>query len=449
MLIGNWVTCSRILAMRAETPVGRAVATYRADWSISPIDRPGFARVNPETLSEDTSADFEFRYIDISTVTAGSINWDAVATLRFGEAPSRARRVVRDGDTMICTVRPLLMSHASLSAVGDVSTVCSTGFAVIRSDGCLQPGFLKHLPFAEQVTRQFSAWQCGTNYPAVNERDVHHLMVPVPLPDEQAAIARILDAVDVAMECTREAVERAREVRRALVQRLFTAGLRGERKKKAVVGHVPLSWDVVPVSSVVTNFQYGLSVPMQTKGSLPILRMGNIQDGSVTLSELKYVSLPEKQTAPYLLKPGDVLFNRTNSQEWVGKVGIYRHDAQAVFASYLIRLIPDSAKVNTYYLSHVLASYQSQCRIKRYATPGVQQVNINATNLGKVLIPLPIGPDGLIEQANIAALLEAADARVRSHEPVLIAQQRLKNALIHGLLTGQVRVRDAAAVIAA
>lgn len=320
--------------------------------------------------------------------------------------------------------------------------MCSTGFAVIRGDGGLQPRFLSHLPFAEQVTRQLVAWQCGTNYPAVNERDIRRLALPVPPPDEQAAIARLLDGVDTALERTRAAAERAREVKRALVQRVFSEGIRREPTRKTVIGYVPQSWDVLQVGSVVTTFQYGLSIPMEARGDLPILRMGNIQDGNVVLSDLKFVSLPPKVVQPYLLRRGDVLFNRTNSQEWVGKVGIFRHDARAVFASYLIRLLPDAGKIDAYYLGHALGSYSSQCRIKRYATPGVQQVNINATNLGKVLIPLPVGHEGLREQRAIAAMLEGADAVIRSYEPVLAAQETLKKSLTHDLLTGRVRVRD-------
>jgi type I restriction enzyme S subunit len=106
-------------------------------------------------------------------------------------------------------------------------------------------------------------------------------------------------------------------------------------------------------------------------------------------------------------------------------------------------VVPDGTKVDSYYLGHVLGSYSAQCRIKRYATPGVQQVNINATNLGKVLMPLPIGEEGLREQCDIAALLEAADAVVRSYEPVLAAQHSLKASLMQDLLTGRIRVTNA------
>ena len=170
--------------------------------------------------------------------------------------------------------------------------------------------------------------------------------------------------------------------------------------------------------------------------------MGNIQNGEVVLSDLKYVSVPDKAISAYLLKRGDVLFNRTNSQEWVGKIGIYRDDTPVVFASYLIRLFPDPSKVDGIYLGHALGSYSAQCRIKRYATPGVQQVNINATNLGKVLIPLPAGAYGLAEQSEIAAILESADLAIHSKEPLLAAFQGLKRSLLHDLLTGRVRVHS-------
>ena len=78
--------------MPAQTPIERAVATYRVDWERSMIDRPGIAKVNPETLGNATSPEFTFRYIDISSVSQGIIDWSAVPQLRFAEAPSRARR---------------------------------------------------------------------------------------------------------------------------------------------------------------------------------------------------------------------------------------------------------------------------------------------------------------------------------------------------------------------
>ena len=312
-----------------------------------------------------------------------------------------------------------------------------------KADSRLRPDYFFRWLSTEQVRGSLSASAEGTTgLSNLSHSFLKNMSIPVPPTGEQAAIARILDAVDTALERTREAVGRARDYRHALVQRVLAEGLCGEEQRKTPIGYIPKSWQVVTVKSVVDEFQYGLSVAMEGRGSLPILRMGNIQDGGITFYDLKYVDLTAEITKPYLLSRGDVLFNRTNSQEWVGKIGIYRHDMQAVFASYLIRLLPVTTRVDPYYLGHVLGTHSAQCRIKRFATPGVQQVNVNATNLGKVLIPLPVGEHGLLEQRQIGALLEAAERLIRSYEPMLVAQETLKRSLTHDLVTGRVRVRD-------
>lgn len=282
----------------------------------------------------------------------------------------------------------------------------------------------------------------ATGVPGLSRRDAYSLLGVFPPPEEQAEITRILDAVDMALVRAREAAERAQEHERALIQRVFAEGLNGEVQRKSPIGHIPRSWQVIPLHCVVENFQYGLSIPMNSRGALPILRMGNIQNGDVHFADLKYVNLTDEEAVPYLLHRGDVLFNRTNSHELVGKVGIFRRNTPAVFASYLIRLHPIATKVDAGYLGHVLGTHSAQCRIKRFATPGVQQVNVNATNLGKVLIPLPVGETGLLEQRRIGTLLEAAHDLVRSYDPVVSALQALKKSLMHDLLTGKVRVSE-------
>jgi type I restriction enzyme, S subunit len=284
----------------------------------------------------------------------------------------------------------------------------------------------------------------ATGVPGLSRRDAYALRGAFAPPVEQEAIARALDASETAISAAVAAVEQAALLKRALAQRLLATGLHGEARQKTAIGSLPLSWQALPVSSVTSSFQYGLSVAMNGRGTLPILRMGNIQDGNVRLTDLKYVTLPAELTAPYMLHRGDVLFNRTNSQEWVGKVGIYRDDMPAVFASYLIRVVPDPSLVDPYFLGHVLSSYAVQCRVKRYATPGVEQVNINATNLGKVLIPVPLGPNGLKEQREIAAIFEAVEAIARGYRTVIAAHEALGRALSEELLTGRVRALDEA-----
>lgn len=350
----------------------------------------------------------------------------------------------------------IFTEETHLPSVSEVDTIViadgsKSGFAIRGIAGVLGSTLLGFKVWKENNSGYFyhllsslypllASTTTGTAIPHLDQNLLFKLSIAIPNPDEQAAIARILDAVDTAIERTREAVSQATTLKRSLVQTVFSEGLRNQGQKKTRIGFIPESWEVKPIGSVVTEFEYGLSLPMSLKGTTPILRMGNIQGGEIIMDDLKYVTLPQNLLDRYLLKRGDVLFNRTNSQEWVGKVGIYRNDEPAVFASYLIRLHPDTTQIDNYYLGQLLNSYPAQCRIKRYATPGVQQVNINAKNLSKALLPIPVGVAGLEEQREIANLLEKADERIRNYSPFLIALQQLKKSLMHDLLTGKVRV---------
>jgi type I restriction enzyme S subunit len=272
-------------------------------------------------------------------------------------------------------------------------------------------------------------------------RDYLTVQLPLPQPEEQRAVACILDALEVTVERTRGAVDGARRLKRGLIQEFFTKGIGHVRFHSTELGSLPTSWEAIPVGKAITEAQYGLSMPMGPKGRFPILRMAAIQHGDVLLDDLKYVDLPDAVAEQYLLKRGDVLFNRTNSAELVGKVGIYRHDQPAVFASYLIRLKVNPEVADSYFLGQLLAAHATQCRIKRYATPGVQQVNINATNVQRVLIPIPTGADGLREQRQIADVLEKQDDSIKSMVNTVKLLERLKRGLMQDLLTGSVRVK--------
>ena len=265
------------------------------------------------------------------------------------------------------------------------------------------------------------------------------LLVPVPPGPEQAKIAEVLDAVDAILIRALTSLRKARRVKRALVQHLFVYGTCGEPRRKTVMGPLPASWNAMKLDEVLLETQYGLSMPMVEEAKYPILRMAAIQGGDVLLDDLKYVDLSDALAERYLLKRGDILFNRTNSEAHVGKVGVFRHDAPALFASYLIRLKIDPAQVDTYFLGQLLASYGTQCRIRRYATPAVQQVNINASNLRRVLVQIPSGPDGLDEQRRIATILERQDLQIAQLQNEIGLYRRLKTALSRDLLTGRVR----------
>ena len=141
------------------------------------------------------------------------------------------------------------------------------------------------------------------------------------------------------------------------------------------------------------------------------------------------------------LKVGDVLFNRTNSLEHVGKTAMWRGElAAASFASYLVRLDVDVQKMRPAYLVYWLNLASTQIAIRRFATPGVHQVNINPTNLRRMECA---APKDLVEQDAIARRVEQLEKFISIEELQVAKLRQQKHGLMHDLLTGRVRVKVA------
>lgn len=162
---------------------------------------------------------------------------------------------------------------------------------------------------------------------------------------------------------------------------------------------IPESWMWVSVGSVCTNIQYGSSQKSALSGKMAVLRMGNIQNGRIVLDKLVYTS-DDEEIAKYPLQYDDLLFNRTNSKELVGKTAIYKEEIPAIYAGYLVRITP--LLMSSDYLNYVMQSqfYWSYCQTVR--SDAIGQSNINAEKLKRFVFPLP----PLAEQKRIVAKLE-------------------------------------------
>ena len=162
---------------------------------------------------------------------------------------------------------------------------------------------------------------------------------------------------------------------------------------------IPESWVWVRVGDVCTNIQYGSSKKSAPTGTVPVLRMGNIQNGRIDYSKLVFTS-DEDEIRKYSLEVDDLLFNRTNSKELVGKVALYKGERPAIYAGYLVRLTP--VNISADYLNYVMQSqyYWGYCQSVR--SDAIGQSNINAEKLKRFVVPLP----PLAEQKRIVAKLE-------------------------------------------
>lgn len=149
-------------------------------------------------------------------------------------------------------------------------------------------------------------------------------------------------------------------------------------------------YPIVELGSVLELVQYGTSEKANSKGEgVPILRMNNIVDGVLDTKDLKYIDLPEKERARLLLRDGDILFNRTNSKELVGKCAVFHEEGEYVFASYLIRLRAATAKVLPDFLTFAVNSPIGRTQIDALSRQIIGQANINTDELRSLQIPLP------------------------------------------------------------
>jgi type I restriction enzyme S subunit len=222
-----------------------------------------------------------------------------------------------------------------------------------------------------------------------------------PLTEQRHIVARIEELaarIEEARGLRRQAVEEAEALISLEVTRLFSnVEQRG--------------WQVESLENYLVDTRYGTSQKTTDDDTgTPVLRMGNIQQGRLDLRDLKYLHLNDSELSNLHLARGDVLVNRTNSAELVGKCAVFDLEEEYVFASYLIRLRLDRTRVEPKLLSLYLNSPLGRAYMLKEKTQMTGQANVNA----KKLRALPIALPSLPEQRRIVAYLDDLQATVDS-----------------------------------
>jgi type I restriction enzyme S subunit len=206
------------------------------------------------------------------------------------------------------------------------------------------------------------------------------LQVPLPPLDEQRRIVDILNHASSIRRLREQAQAKAREIIPALFLDMF-----GDPATN------PRGWEVGTVGDILTSAQYGTSTKAaETRNGMPMLRMGNVTtDGALSLEAMKYVVLGDDEIEKYSLRAGDILFNRTNSRELVGKTGLWDGRFPAVHASYFIRLRVDRSHAMPEYVWAFFNGQFMKRRLYETARGAIGQANINAKEVRAFSIPLP------------------------------------------------------------
>lgn len=192
-------------------------------WEVKPLKR--WVRLNASTLSEKTDPDFGFRYVDIGSVQTGRLAKE-LERIRFEVAPSRARRVLRRGDTIISTVRTYLKAIWYVSEDAD-DLIASTGFAVLTPGKSVEPEYLGYVIQSSAFVNRVAANSIGIAYPAIAETVLGRFPVALPptVDEQQAIVAHIKTEsapLDDAIARTEEEIKLIREYRDRLIADVVT-----------------------------------------------------------------------------------------------------------------------------------------------------------------------------------------------------------------------------------
>jgi type I restriction enzyme, S subunit len=279
------------------------------------------------------------------------------------------------------------------------------------------------------------------------KRVPENVLLDLPIPaleaDDQTTIADALEVIQHASAAEAQCEQMAQNLKRAAMRTLFTRGLRGEAQKETEIGPVPESWDVVEFGAVREWLQYGTSTRCTYEPTeFPVLRIPNIEPGRVNAQDIKFGTLRADEAARYRLENSDLIFIRTNGViERLGACAVYAREPEgALFASYLIRARLKLDRINPYFAAHFFESELGTSIVAGRATPAADgKYNLNTGTIDSLPIPLPPTLD---EQEEIIAVLDAIGRKIDLHRRKCAVLDDLFKALLHKLMTGEIRVAE-------
>ena len=388
--------------------------------------------LNPETLPETTDPDFVLQYVDIGNVEEVT-GVNPPQEMRFENAPSRARRVVRAGDTILSTVRTYLKAIAYFENPSG-NLIVSTGFAALRPKQEISPKFLHGLVRSKEFIETVVAHSVGVGYPAINPSELACLPVWIPPLPEQRAIAAYLDRetarLDTLIAKNERLIQLLQEKRTALISHAVTKGLDSQRK------NLPLKrWVAVKITDGPHE------TPEWVTDGIPFISAEAIKNSAIDFSAARGF-IDEKTHHRFCQKAkairGDVLFCKAGAT--TGKLAAVDVDFEFSVWSPLAILRPHPAKILSRYLFYAMHAPAFQEQVRQRWSMGTQP-NIGMDVLENLYV---IAPDLQTQQAIVYSLdRETAkiDTLVAKVRQVIETLKEYRTALISAAVTGKMDVR--------
>jgi type I restriction enzyme S subunit len=408
--------------------------------------------INDEVLSESESTDHEIEYVDISSVSLAN-GIERTESVIFGDAPSRARRIPRDGDVLVSTVRTYLKAIAPVVSPPS-NLVASTGFAVVRPQRGIHPGYLKYALQEEHFIQQVISRSTGVSYPAINASDIARIPLSLPKQSEQLAIATFLDRetakIDALIAEQQRLIELLQEKRQAVISHAVTKGLNPDAPMKDSgvewLGEVPEHWAISPIKYLARvgngstpnrdNSEYW------TDDGFPWLNSSVVNKAEVLEAERFVTKLALKECHLPIVEPPAALVGITGQGRTRGMAAQLM--LTATVNQHVAFIKPSTKRIAVDYLLRVLEASYDRLRLDSEGS-GSTKGAITCEQLGLWSVPLPDHP----EQEEIVSFLKVQvemheSLKAESERAIELLQER-RSALISAAVTGQIDVRGVVA----
>lgn len=407
------------------------------------------ATINDETLPETTDLDFVMSYVDISGVDLhrGIVS---SAEMTFEDAPSRARRVVRDGDTIVSTVRTYLGAITPIR--NPVSnTIVSTGFAVIRPREIFSD-FMSYLLRESSLVGEIVSRSLGVSYPAVNASEVGTLPILLPDLDEQRDIAAFLDCetakIDMLVEKQERLIDLLQERRTALISHAVTKGLDSNIPMKDSgiewLSEIPTHWEVKRLGQIGTFKKCnGGTKDDESPDGIPCVRYGDIYTHHDFFVRQCCSHISSESVVNYTsIRYGDILFAGSGETlDEIAKSAVNLINTEVYCGGDVILLKVD-IEADACFMGYAVGAPQAAHQ-KALMGRGITVMHIYGSQLKHLSIAIP---PTIEEQQAIAAFLDHETAKIddlitKIHQ-VIKLQKELRSALISAAVTGKIDVRQ-------
>lgn len=342
------------------------------------------------------------KYADHSSlpiVNQKSIRWNGIQSenLKYVDPVQfsawTAERYIKVGDILWNSTGTGTIGRACLVKFGDINPpkVVDSHVTILRPNFLFDSRYVFYWIKSPTIQEKIENLSSGsTNQVELNRAIIAETLIPVAPFSEQKRIADKLDTLLAAVDGCRARLDKVPTLIKRFRQSVLAAATTGaltEDWRDAHKLQQSNTWESVSLMECADSLSYGTSSKSNPTGTTPVLRMGNIQNGKLDLTDLVFTSEPA-EIKKYALRFGDVLFNRTNSPELVGKTAVYKGQQPTIYAGYLIR-VRCNEKLHWDFLNYCLNSPFGRDYCWQVKTDGVSQSNINAKKLAALRIHLP------------------------------------------------------------